>query len=55
MNEKILKTIGFPLKMLNIIDEYAFKNRLSRTSVVVNAVQEYIENHGLEAEIHLAK
>lgn len=48
MNEKILKSIGFPLKMLNIIDAYAGQEGLSRSDIVRQAVEEFIAKHKLD-------
>lgn len=48
MNEKVLKSIGFPLKMLAVIDKYAGQNGLSRSDVVRVACDEFIKKHKLE-------
>lgn len=48
MNEKVLKSIGFPLKMLNIIDKYAAQERISRSDAVRRGMEEFIVKHKLE-------
>lgn len=48
-NEKVLKSIGFPLKMLAIIDKYANANELSRSDVVRIACDEFIKKNKLES------
>ncbi len=50
MNEKILKSIGFPLKMLVVIDKYAHDEGMSRSDVVRIACDEFIKKHDLELE-----
>ena len=47
-NGQILKSIGFPYKMLHIIDTYAGKLNLSRSDVVWQGMNEFIKNHKLE-------
>ncbi len=48
MNDKILKSIGFPIRMLNIIDIYACQQGLSRSAFVVRVMDEFIKKHNLE-------
>lgn len=49
MDEKVLKTIGFPLRMLKIIDTYAYQNNISRADVVRKAVSEFIKKYEIES------
>lgn len=55
MNNKILKSIGFPVKTLNIIDIYAYKQGLSRSALVVKVMDEFIKTHNLEKLIDTKK
>lgn len=48
MQDKILKSIGFPIKMLRIIDTYAYQQGLSRSALVVQVMNEFIRKHKLE-------
>ena len=48
MQDKILKSIGFPIKMLRLIDTYAYKQGLSRSGLVVQVMSEFIKKHKLE-------
>lgn len=48
MQDKILRSIGFPIKMLRIIDTYAYKQGLSRSGLVVQVMSEFIKKHKLE-------
>ena len=51
MNEQkmqVLKTIGFPLEVLNCVDKSANLEGLSRSAFVVTAVREYIKTHQYE-------
>ena len=51
MNEQkvqVLKSIGFPLKVLSCIDKAAALEQISRSAFVVKAVSEFIKNNGLE-------
>ena len=50
---QILKSIGFPIPELSIVDRYVFLQKesrpsISRSSTVIDAVREYIVNHRLE-------
>ena len=44
----VLKSIGFPLEVLNCIDKSASIEGLSRSAFVVSAVKEYIIKHEYE-------
>lgn len=55
MNDKILKSIGFPIRMLNIIDIYACKQGLSRSALVVKVMDEFIKTNDLEKLIDIKK
>ncbi len=48
MEEKVLKSIGFPIKMLKIIDSYAGRENISRSDVVRRGMSEFIKRHELE-------
>jgi len=50
MDEKVLKSISFPLKMLIILDKYATENGLSRADVVRNACDEFVKKYNLDEE-----
>ncbi len=45
---QVLKTIGFPLEVLNCVDKSASLEGLSRSAFVVAAVKEYIKTHQYE-------
>lgn len=55
MNDKILKSIGFPIRMLNIIDIYACKQGLSRSAFVIKVMDEFIKTHNLEKLVDTKK
>jgi len=48
MQDKILKSIGFPINMLRIIDAYAYQQGLSRSALVVQVMADFIKKHKLE-------
>ena len=48
MQDKILKSIGFPLDMLRVIDAYAYQQGLSRSALVVKVMEDFIKRHKLE-------
>lgn len=51
MNEQkvqVLKSIGFPIKVLSCTDKAASLDNISRSAFVVQAVVEYIKRHNLE-------
>ena len=51
MEEKgqLLKSIGFPIKLLACIDKAAATiYRTSRSALVVKATKEFVKNHNLE-------
>lgn len=47
---QLLKSIGFPIPVLDCVDKYvAIKGKpMSRSSLVITAVKEYIKKHNLE-------
>lgn len=45
---QVLRTIGFPIKVLTCIDKAASIEKNSRSAFVVQAVIEFIKNHDLE-------
>lgn len=47
---QVLKSIGFPIKILSCADKAANLENLSRSAFVVRAVAEYIKKHDLEAK-----
>ncbi len=47
-DEKVLKSIGFPFKMLKTIDKYANEKEVSRADVVRKACDEFIKRNELE-------
>lgn len=50
MNGVILKSIGFPIDILECIDESAKIENLSRSAFVVNAVREYLIAKGYDKQ-----
>lgn len=51
MNEQkvqVLKSIGFPIKVLACTDKAAGLENMSRSAFVVQALVEFIKNHELE-------
>lgn len=47
-NTQVSKSVGFPLSLLAIIDAYGRLKHRSRTSIVIDALREYIDTHNIE-------